>query len=280
MNSTKKTMALQLNVDQILANKSPKWHKRLPKFVIRLLERIIHQDEMNAFLREHGEEKGVTFARSLIQHLNIQLDIQHPENIPADGRPIIVSNHPLGGLDGIGYIALLSKYRQDMKFPVNDLLMNVEPLNNIFVPINKHGRQNTDAVKAFNKAFESDDLIFYFPAGLCSRRQQGVIKDLDWKGTVISKARQYERDIIPVYFEGRNSNFFYNLANFRKKIGIKFNIEMILLPDEMFKQRGQTFKITFGKPITYKTFTNDRTNTEWANWLREETYKLANCRKG
>lgn len=273
-------MALQLNVDQILANKSPKWHKRLPKFIIRLLERIIHQDEINGFLRIHGDEKGVTFAQNGVQFLDMKFDVVNPENIPATGRYIIVSNHPLGGLDGIGYIGLLSHYREDLKFPVNDLLLNLKPFSDIFVPINKHGRQSMEAVKALNETFESDNLVFYFPAGLCSRRQKGVIKDLDWKGTIVSKAKQYERDIIPVHFEGQNSNFFYNLANFRKKLGIKFNIEMLFLPDEMFKQRGKTFKITFGKPITYKTFTNDRTNTEWAAWLREETYKLANCRKG
>lgn len=269
-------MALQLNVDQILANKSPKWHRRLPKFLIRKLEKIIHQEEMNGFLREHGDEKGVTFARSTCQFLDMQFDVQHPENIPTEGRYIMVSNHPLGGLDGIGYISLLSQYREDLKFPVNDLLMNLKPLDNIFIPINKHGRQNIESVKRFNEAFEGNDLIFYFPAGLCSRRQNGIVKDLEWKGTIVSKARQFQRDIVPVYFEGQNSNFFYKLSNFRKKIGIKFNIEMLFLPDEMFKQRGKTFKITFGKPITYKTFTNDRTAKEWAAWLKEETYKLAN----
>lgn len=270
-------MALQINLDNVLANKSPKWHKRLPKFIIRKLEKIIHQDEINEFLKVHGEESSIDFARSAIEFVNIHLEVENPENIPADGRYIIVSNHPLGGLDGIGYIALLSKYRRDMKFPVNDLLMHLEPLRDIFVPINKHGRQSTESVRALNEAFESNDLIFYFPAGLCSRRQNGIVRDLDWKGTIISKAKQYHRDIIPAHFEGENSNFFYKLANLRKRLGIPFNIEMLFLPDELFKQRNQTFKITFGKPITYNTFTNDRTNTEWAAWLKEETYKLATC---
>lgn len=268
-------MPLRIDVDQVIAAKSPKWHKRLPKVVIRWLERTIHQDDMNDFLLYHSDDESLAFAKNVLKMLGAHLKVQGEENLPKTGRYIITSNHPLGGLDGLCYICLLSEFRSDIKFPVNDLLMNVKPMKDVFVPINKHGKQGHNAIQQFNDTFASDEAIIYFPAGLCSRKQKGgVIRDLEWKPTIVAKAKQYQRDIIPAYFDGKNSNFFYNLARFRKAIGIKFNIEMLYLVDEMYRQKGNTFTITFGKPITYSTFTADKNNIEWAAWLRDQTYAL------
>ncbi len=268
-------MPYRIDVDQVLAAKSPKWHRRIPKWLIRKLERIIHQEEMNAFLETHSDDHSLEFANNVIQMLGANYQIRNEENVPREGRPIVVSNHPLGGLDGLCYISLFSQYRSDIKFPVNDLLMNMKPMCEVFVPINKHGSLNRAAVTQLNDTFASDELMLYFPAGLCSRKQKGgIIRDLEWKPTIISKAKQYKRDIIPAYFDGKNSDFFYNLARFRKKIGIKFNIEMIYLVDEMYRQKGNTFTITFGEPISYNTFDNSRTALEWAAWLKEKVYSL------
>lgn len=168
----------------------------------------------------------------------------------------------------------MGKYRKDVKIPANDIIMQLEPLQELLIPINKHGKSGKDILKNINKVFASDDLILYFPAGLCSRKLDGKIVDIDWKKTVVSKAKEYKRDIIPVYFDGKNTNRFYNIAKWRERLGIKFNIEMLFLPGEVFRHKGETFRLTFGKAIPYQTFNNSKTDTEWAAWLKEQAYKL------
>lgn len=268
-------MIYHIELEEVLKSKAPKWYPKIPKFVIRWLKKTIHQDDMNDFLLHHSEDAPLDFAANVVKMLGASLVVHNEENIPKTGRYIIVSNHPLGGLDGVCYISLLAQYRSDIKLPVNDLLMNVKPMHGVFIPINKHGSLDRDAVKTLNDTFASDDVIVYFPAGLCSRKQKGgIIRDLEWKPTIITKAKQYQRDIIPAYFEGHNSQFFYNLARIRKAIGLKLNIEMLYLVDEMYRQKGNTLQVTFGDPISYETFTDEKKNKEWAEWLKEKTYSL------
>lgn len=265
---------MKIDVEALVAKKSPKWYKRIPNVLFRWLKRTIHQDEMNSILISYNGQTPFDFTQHVLDKLGVSISVKNEENIPRTGSYIIVSNHPLGGLDGMALISTLSQYRTDIKFPVNDLLMHLEPLHGVFIPINKHGAQSRAAIEELNRVFASDDVILYFPAGLCSRKHKDGIYDLPWKSTIIQKAQQYHRDIIPAYFEGQNSNFFYRLANIRKRLGIKFNIEMLYLPDEMFRQRGNQFTVTFGKPISYQHFTKDQTKQEWAEWLMKQTYSL------
>ncbi|MEG2071430.1 MAG: 1-acyl-sn-glycerol-3-phosphate acyltransferase, partial [Bacteroidales bacterium] len=194
---------MKISVSETIKAKNPKLYKNLPKWIIRFLERIIHQDEINEVLEKYGHLPSIDFAQEYFKYLRATVNVIHEENIPKRGRYIIACNHPLGGLDGVALISLCGQYRRDIKFPVNDLLMYVEPLREVFIPINKHGKTGTDAVTQFNQAFESDDLILYFPAGLCSRKHNGIIRDPVWKKTIITKAKQTKRDIIPVFFDGR-----------------------------------------------------------------------------
>ena len=265
---------MQLSVAKALQDKNPGLYKKIPSFVIRWVERLICQDEMNMLLREHGHLSSLGFTNAVIDYLDNELEIHHEENIPRTGRYIIASNHPLGGLDGMTLISVCGRYRQDIKFPVNDLLYYVEPMREIFVPINKHGRTGEEARRMFNEAFESDNLVLYFPAGLCSRKKKGVVQDLEWKKTIITKAKQTQRDIIPCYFGARNSSLFYNVANLREKIGVKSNLEMVLLPREMMKKKKSHFEITFGEPISYHHFNDSKNDKEWAAWLKEKVYSL------
>jgi putative hemolysin len=176
-------------------------------------------------------------------------------------------------MDGIGLLFETGKLRKDVMFPVNDLLLNLPNLYELFIPVNKHG-SNAENIKLFNDTFASDVVILYFPAGLVSRKQNGMIKDIEWKKTFLTKARAYNRDIIPVYISGRNSNFFYNLANIRKSLGIKANIEMLFLPHEMYKYHNKTISLTYGKPIPIEVFDKRKPDQEWASLLREHVYKL------
>jgi 1-acyl-sn-glycerol-3-phosphate acyltransferase len=267
----------RLDIHQILRSKAPASYKKIPRFAISLLAKLICQKELNNCLEQNDNLTGVDFMENTIQNFNLTIHLEGEENIPDfDRKCIFVSNHPLAGLDGICLAAILGKkYDKHILYLVNDILYFIKPLQNIFIPVNKHGSQAKDAVFALNEALSSENQIITFPAGLCSRKTKGVIQDPEWKKMFITKAVEYKRDIVPVYFDGKNSNFFYNLANFRKQLGIKFNIEMLFLPKELFKACHSTFTIYFGKPIPWQTFDSSQTPQQWANEVRTCVY---NCK--
>jgi putative hemolysin len=266
-----------INVKQVLKSKLGGKADVIPSFVVNYLTRLIHQDEINDIILRFNDLTGVDFMNALIGYFNLHLTVKNEENLPGDGRRyIFASNHPLGGLDGICLSAVIGNhYEKKIKYLVNDLLLNIPNLQSIFVPVNKHGSQSKLSVKKMEEAYASDCQIITFPAGLCSRKQKGKIYDLEWKKSFIQKAVEYKRDIVPVYFEGKNSNFFYRLANFRKSLGIKLNMEMLFLPDEMFKNRNSTFSITIGEPVSCETFDSGKKPSEWAALIKEKVYKLA-----
>ncbi|MBU1719987.1 MAG: 1-acyl-sn-glycerol-3-phosphate acyltransferase [Bacteroidetes bacterium] len=264
-----------IDVDKVIREKNPKLRKRLPGFVFRYLKRILHEDDINEFINSNSHKYGIDFAEAIIDFFQVNLVVEGLENLPPEGRYVVISNHPLGGLDGIGLINTVGHVRKDILFPVNDLLLHLDNLRDLFIPVNKHG-SNKENIELFDQAFASEKAILYFPAGMCSRKQKGCILDLEWKKTIVTKARQHKRDIIPVHFTGRNRNFFYNLANWRKRFGIKGNIEMLYLTDEMFRQRGKDHLIRFGKPIPWATFNKDHKDAEWASKLKDYVYRLGN----
>ncbi|GAB6393982.1 MAG: 1-acyl-sn-glycerol-3-phosphate acyltransferase [Bacteroidales bacterium] len=264
-----------IDVRQILRERVPGLAGKLPEFVVNYLIRIVHQDEVNNILRRYHDKEGVEFMAALIDYFGIALQLTGDENLPAAGRYIFASNHPLGGLDGICLVAVLGKrYNGRLRCPVNDLLLFIPNLRSLFVPINKHGRQSKAAAGQTGEAYASDNQIITFPAGLCSRRRNGKITDTEWKKSFIQKAIEYKRDVVPVYFDGKNSDFFYRLANLRKRLRIKANLEMLYLPDELFKSKQATYHIYFGQPIPWQTFDKSRKHAEWAAWVRETAYKL------
>ncbi|MBC8320531.1 MAG: 1-acyl-sn-glycerol-3-phosphate acyltransferase [Bacteroidetes bacterium] len=268
-----------LKIEKVLSDKSPFLKKILPGFAINYLKRLIHEDELNEYLIKHGHLMGIDFIEAILSELNIKLDIIGLNNIPEEGRCIIVSNHPLGGIDGLALMLAVGKVRNDLVFPVNDILMNLKNLEPLFIPINKHG-SNAQNIQIINDTFASNKIVCYFPFGLVSRKRKGVIKDIEWKSTFISKAKRYKRDLIPTHINGHNTNFFYNLANLRKNLGIKANIEMLFLVDEFFKQRNGTLKISFGPAVPYNTFDNRHSKSEWAELMRQYSYKLGEgCNK-
>lgn len=265
----------QIDIKQVLRQKAPSAARKIPGFMVDYLIRTVHQDELNEILRRYHDKDGVAFMQELIGYFDLNLELVNEENIPAEGRYIFASNHPLGGLDGICLSAIIGgRFDGKIRYLVNDLLLYLSNLRSIFVPINKHGAQGKKNAELIEKAYASDNQIITFPAGLCSRKQNWKIQDTEWKKSFIQKAVEYRRDIVPVFFEGRNSNFFYRLANMRKALGIKMNYEMIYLPDEMFKSKHKTYSIHFGKPIPWQTFDSSRKPAEWAEWVKEIVYNL------
>lgn len=264
-----------IDVERVFRSKAPKAARWVPGFLFSYLKRIVHQEAMNKFLYEHRDDDAKTFARAVKNFFMLKLEVRGQENLPLTGRAIVAANHPLGGLDGILLMDLIGSIRSDLQVVVNDLLMNLPQLHPYFIPVNKHG-SNRENLELFNKVFADENIILYFPAGLVSRKQRstGLIQDLEWQPTFLKKAIQSKRDIIPVHVGGRNTNFFYNLANFRKWLGVKGNIEMLYLVDEMFHQCRKTIPITIGKPIPYQKFDKSKPLADWCEALRQYIYVL------
>ncbi|GHT43243.1 glycerol acyltransferase [Bacteroidia bacterium] len=265
----------QIDLQAILQSKVPQLARRIPRVAVRFLSWLICQARLNECLRKGYGLSGVQFMQQKVaDDFSLTLELRGVENLPtATHRCIFASNHPLGGLDGICLSAVLGeRYDGKIKYLVNDILYFLKPLQDIFIPINKHGAQATGAVSLLNEAFASDNQIITFPAGLCSRKRKGQIHDLEWKKMFVAKAIEYRRDIIPVFFDARNSNFFYTFAAIRKKLGLKANLEMLLLPREMFKSKGATFTIHFGKPIAWQTLDASKTAQQWAKEIEKTVY--------
>ena len=264
-----------IDIDKLLKEKAGDKAKKVPRFLVSYLKKIVHQDEINEFLTEVADKSGVDFLEACMEFLDIKLEVNGKENLPEKGLCTFVSNHPLGGQDGISLGYILGKhYNGNIKYLVNDLLMNLHGLAPLCIPINKTGSQSRDFPKMVEAGFASDNHIIMFPAGLCSRRSHGIIRDLAWKKTFITKSIETQRMIVPIHFEGRNSNFFYNLANVCKFLGLRVNIAMLYLADEMYKNRHKKFKVTIGKPIPYATFDKSKSPAQWAEYVKEIVYKL------
>jgi Putative hemolysin len=267
----------QIDIQEILNSKVPKQAKRTPKFLVRWLSNLVCQDRINEFLRYNGKATGVELMDNAMNFFNFSLDIVGEENIPDfEKKCIFASNHPLGGVDGICLSSYLGgRYNQKIKYLVNDILFFIKPLQPIFIPINKHGTQNKNAAQLLNEAFRSENQIITFPAGLNSRKNNGIIRDPEWKKMFIVKAIENKRDIVPVFFDAINSSVFYNVAIWRKKLKIKFNIEMLFLPREMIKKENSTLRIFFGEPISWQTFDESKTPQEWAEWVKQIVYNMS-----
>lgn len=268
----------RIDVDEILRSKLGDRAHRIPRFVVSWLKRRLHQDEINAFLEEEGDVQGVEWLEDCISYLDIHLDVKGMENLPPaeDGRLYtFVSNHPLGGQDGVAIGAILGKfYDGKIKYLVNDLLMNLHGLAPLCIPVNKTGQQARSFPAMVEAGFHGNDHIIMFPAGLVSRKRQGEIRDLTWQKTFVTKSIETHRDVVPIHFGGRNSEKFYRLANISKRLGIKFNVAMLYLVDEMFKNRHKHFEVKIGKPIPWQTFDKKRTPLEWAAWVQDIVYEL------
>lgn len=263
-----------IDIENIIKSKSERMAKLLPGFILRYLKKVIHEDELNEGLAKFGHKRNLEFIEEALNFLNVTYTTNGLEKLDPDGRYLFASNHPLGGLDGMILIDALRKKYKSVKVPSNDLLMNIPQLQDNFIPVNKHGGQSKENAILMDETYASDTQMFSFPAGMCSRKIKGKIEDLEWKKNFIVKAVKHKRPVVPVFFSGRNSNFFYNLARIRSFLRIKMNIEMLYLVDEMFKQKGQKITVTIGDPIPYETFDSSKKPTEWANWVKKQVYQL------
>ncbi len=264
-----------IDLDNIVRTRAGNKAKYIPRFVINGLKKLIHQDFINEYLKEG--HVGVDFCENTLRYLDVKVTVEGAENISdLSRRYTFVSNHPLGAIDGVTLGMVLGKhFNGKIKYLVNDFLMHLEGLAPLCIPINKIGKQARGLPQAIDGAFQSDNQVIMFPAGICSRRMKdGSIKDLAWNKTFVIKSVATQRDIVPIHFIGRNSDRFYTIATWCKRLGLKFNLAMLFLPDEMYRSQHGEYKVIIGKPIHWSTFDKSRSPQQWAQQVREEVYKL------
>ena len=267
-----------IDIEKILRDKMGKKARYVPRFVISWLKKIIHENEVNRFLWENRKLEGTEWLTACVQYLDMTLDIVGAENLPDkhDGKLYtFVSNHPLGGQDGVSLGSIIGqRYDGKFRYLVNDLLLNLPGLKPVSIGINKTGRQSRDFPRMVEAGFNSNNHLLMFPAGLNSRKINGEIHDLPWKKTFITKSVETHRDVVPIHFSGRNSKRFYRIAKFSDR-WLPFNLAMLFLVDEMYRNVGKTFRITIGKPIPWQTFNKTKSPMEWAKFVEDRVYGLS-----
>ncbi len=263
-----------IDLDKIIGNSKSKLLKSMPRFVISYLKKLIHQDEVNQQIIDHQDKFGLDFIFANLKYLNVSVRISGIQRIPQDRRYIFACNHPLGGVDFYAALIAARKKFRDVKVIANDILMNMENLKGLFLPVNVFGRSPQSYYDMIKEALASEVQVMTFPAGEVSRRRKGVIKDGPWHRSFIRNAIEYKRDVVPVYIHAKNSNRFYILGRLREMLGIKLNLELFLLPDELFRQKNKTIRVVIGNPVPYTTFDNSKEPLDWAQEMKEKVYKL------
>jgi putative hemolysin len=261
-----------IDVGQVLKDKAPALNKWLPGFVVSFLRRKFHEEEINTIMADLKDVHGLEFNTRGLEKLGARIESIHPENVPKTGGIIVVANHPLGGLDGMALVKAVGDIRPDVHFVVNDVLKQLKNYGDVFVGVDKISATSATSLRTIENVLKSEDAVLFFPAGLVSRKQNGQIRDLEWKKSFVTQAIDHKRVIVPVFIEGENSAFFYRFANFRKRLGIKVNLEMLLLPSEMFKQKGHTIKMHFGKSFDSAALDKSKTHRAWAALIKDYIY--------
>jgi putative hemolysin len=264
-----------IDIRNVIRNSNSGFFKSLPGFVITLIEKLIRQNEMNATIYQHRNKSGIPFINDVLEGWKVKTEIRGTWNIPACGRHIFVSNHPMGAIDALSFLSVIHRFFPDVVTPSNEMLNLIQNMQPVLLGINVFGKSSRETAERLNELFESNTQVMIFPSGEVSRRKKGIISDPEWHKTFVTKAVQYKRDIIPVHISGRNSNQFYSIANLREMLGIKMFIESAFLPREMMKQRNSTITLTFGKVVPYASLSGEKTPQEWAQHIKEIVYKLA-----
>jgi putative hemolysin len=263
-----------INITAIVKENDSGKLKSLPGFIIKWIEKIIRQDEMNQILTKYSDYQGLDILTKIIEELNIKIEVEGKENLPENSRCFFLSNHPFGFIDGLVLTKIVGDKYHVLKSIGNEVFMYVPHLRPFIAAVNVFGKNPKENITALEKIYDSDIAITHFPAGEVSRIYHGKIQDCQWHKSFITKAVNYKRNIVPFYIYGRNSRFFYFISLVRRILRIKTDIELILLPREMFRKKNKTIKIKVGKPIPYEKFDRSFTHWEWADKVRGYVYDM------
>ncbi|HCT29696.1 MAG TPA: glycerol acyltransferase [Bacteroidales bacterium] len=269
-----------IDIESIIKNSSFKLLKRLPSFIIKLIIRIVKQEEINEILTRHSENIGVDFLEKMLKEFNLTLIIEGKENLPENGKCFFVSNHPFGVIDGLVLTHTVSQKYGTLKAIGNDSFNFIPHLRPLIAAVNSFGMSPKEYINALEKVFESDIPITHFPAGEVSRVYNFKVQDCKWQKSMITKSIANKRDIVPIHIYGRNSRLFYSIGVIRKIFFINLNLELMLLPSEMLKKRNATIRVRIGKPISYEKFNSSQNHWDWAQRVRKHVYDLGKSKDG
>lgn len=263
-----------LDIDLIIAESNNPFLKRLPRSIVRVIRKIICQDELNRHYNRIGDYQGLDFVNQLINELSISFEVEGFSNIDSDNRYVFFGNHSLGALDGLVLMKIVHEKMGEMKFVVNELFRYLPNIDSLVVGVNVFKGNNREAIKRLNNVYASNLQVLTFPAGEVSRIHQNKVCDGKWQKSFLQKAIETKRALVPFYVHNINSTRFYRIYKWRKRLGIKANIELLFLPSEMLRQQGKTIRITFGQPIPFDQFDDQFTTDQWVNQLKSHVYQL------
>lgn len=261
-----------VDVEKVLKEKAYKLYRLLPRFAINWLKKKLHESDINRAMVDLKDYRELEFNRRALEIIGARVESINPQHIPPTGKITVVANHPLGGLDGMALIKAVGEVRPDVHFFVNDILKNITNYGDVFVAVNKVGTVSTSSLRTMEDVFREGGAALIFPAGLVSRKQNGLVRDLKWRKSFVTQSIDHKRIVVPVFIEGENSRFFYNFALWRKRLGIRANIEMLFLPDEMFSANKKDIRIHFGKPFSYQVFDSSRSHHAWSELFYRYIY--------
>ena len=258
---------MKLDIKQMLEKRSRSG--KVPKLLLWYLRRLFHEDFLNRFFEK--DYYGLEFCDKALEYLNITLHVKG--TIPNGGPYTFVSNHPLGGADGLALLSVIGQ-KGDIKLLGNDFLTNIDGLKPMIVPVNKIGIQSRQLKQGIDSAYSGSTHILDFPAGQVSRRNHGIIMDRRWSKTFLLKSIENHRDIVPIHFYGTNSRHFYRMGRIQQLLKLKFPLAMIYLPDELYRSQGKTYRIVIGKPIPWSSFDKHGNIQEQVEKIKQTTYAL------
>ncbi|MBI9033028.1 MAG: 1-acyl-sn-glycerol-3-phosphate acyltransferase [Bacteroidales bacterium] len=263
-----------IDLQAIISKSDSKLLNSFPRVFVKLLEKLIKQEELNQLLTKYKSYEGIHFLPKVLEELNIKIDIEGLENLPESGKCFFVANHPFGVIDGLMLTRIVSEKYGDIKSIGNEAFMYVPNLKPMIAAVNVFGRNSRDYLLGLEEVYASNTPITHFPAGLVARKDNGIVKDSEWHKSFVTKALAHQRDVVPFHFSGQNSRLFHSIYRIRKALGIKLNLELSLLPHEIFNKKNKTFKVKIGKPISYKNFENTYSHKEWADKIRMQVHNM------
>ncbi|MBU0954066.1 MAG: glycerol acyltransferase [Spirochaetes bacterium] len=262
-----------IDTKALFVEKNPALAAKLPAWVFALIRRISHEQELNEAIAGMSGLNEKDFITEALKRLEVQVLWHGSERLPQDSKYTLCANHPLGGLDGLALMQLISLHTGSFLVTANDLLMSIPQLRGSMAGINKHGG-NAAQVQALDDMYASDRAVLVFPAGRTARPRAFRLPDYAWSKSFIKLSRRYQRLIVPVHVSGRNSWRFYGIWVLRSILGIKTNLEMFLLVDELFHKRGRTIHLTIGAAISLPPAGTNADDRKTAEALRCHVEKL------
>ncbi|MGD2119176.1 MAG: lysophospholipid acyltransferase family protein [Chromatiales bacterium] len=270
-----------IDVETLLRNHFPDVEKRqgpVYKATVTLLKKLLHQDEINSFIESNQHLEGFEFNDAVLDHFDFSFRISNRDRdrIPAQGRVLIVANHPLGSLDGLALLKMVSEIRPDVRIVATTLLNQISPLNNLFLSVDNLSKKasHLKSMRRIVKALEADQAVIMFPTGEVSRIRPNGIRDGKWKTGFLHLAAKTAAPIVPIYIDAKNSAMFYGLSSLYKPLGT------IMLVNEMFNKHNVEISLRVGKPIPWEAIDGlDMPKKKIAKRMRKQVYRLAKKNK-